>query len=89
MAGSYLKLCKGVVYWTMLGFAATLGVLFMLMPVLPLIYISPYYFRKIADYFITFYLMFVTVSEMMLVKTKCCPQPTVTQSAKSLKPKHF
>lgn len=62
MAVSLPGLCKGLLYWTVIGVCATLGVLFMLIPVLPLMYISPFYFRKTSDYFITFFLIFVTVS---------------------------
>ncbi|XP_067938501.1 lysocardiolipin acyltransferase 1-like isoform X2 [Watersipora subatra] len=56
----------GLFYWTVLIVSACLGIIFMMVPLLPLMFIKAPLFRKVADLVTTFYFVFV-VTLMELV----------------------
>jgi len=53
----------GFLFWLLLGLAAANGTVFMLVPCLPLFFISRKLFRNIADQMIGFYMTFAVVSK--------------------------
>ena len=52
----------GMTFWLLAGSAAIFGTFFMMIPLLPLMYISAKLFRRLIDHMIGFYIVYVVVS---------------------------